>query len=353
MVHAMRSNARAKIFSLRAIENTVRFKRIMKIGIIGFGFMGGVHLSAIERIEGATLAAVSSRTRPVEGTMTRGNLHHVESSALPAGIPWYSDWHQLLLDPDIDAIDICLPTYLHKKVVLSALERGKHVLCEKPMALLSSDCDQMLEAANKSGRVFMVGHVLRFMFPYRFAASFFRTICHGSVKACTMKRRTGYPQWSEWLSKEDCSGGAILDLLIHDIDQALSLFGQPSTVRAISDGEIDTMHGTLQYANGLKVQIEGGWYAPEVPFSSSFHIRGEGAALVFEEGKLRMNLSGEVQSIAIPERSEYLEQMAYFVECCKSNEAPELCLPSESAQAVRLATLLQASRDQNGRELPC
>ncbi len=231
----------------------------MKIGIIGLGFMGGVHLSAIEHIdiEGLTLAAASSRTRPVEGTMTRGNLHHVESSALPAGIPWYSDWHQLL-DQDI-----------------------------------------------------------------------------------------------EWLSKEECRGGAILDLLIHDIDQALSLFGQPSTVRAVSDGEIDTVQGTLQYANGLKVQIEGGWYTPEVPFSSSFHIQGEDAALVFEERKLRMNLSGEEQSIAIPERSEYLEQMTYFVECCRNNKAPELCLPSESAEAVRLATLLKASRDQNGRELSC
>ena len=113
------------------------------------------------------------------------------------------------------------------------------------------------------------------------------------------------------------------------------------------------MQGTLQYANGLKIRIEGGWYASEVPFSSSFHIQGEDTALVFEEGKLRMNLSGKDESIAIPERSEYLEQIAYFIECCRNNKAPELCLPSESAQAVRLATLLKESRDQNGRELSC
>jgi predicted dehydrogenase len=325
----------------------------MNIGMLGFGFMGGVHLSAIERIDDATLTAVSSRTRPTADAPPRGNLHHLKTATLPANVNWYSDWQQLLLDPNIDAVDICLPTHLHKPAVLSALEKGKHVLCEKPMALTPSDCDQILEAANKSGRIFMVGQVLRFMFPYRYAASFVSLNCHGSVKACTMKRKTGYPRWSEWLSNEEYSGGAILDLLSHDIDQALKLFGQPSTVSAVSDGEIDTMRGTLRYSNGLQVEIEGGWYAPELPFSAGFQITGKDAALSFEEGKLLLNLSGIEQTVDIPEHDEYLDQMTYFVECCKNNVAPELCPPEESVQAVRLATLLKASRDQNGKELSC
>ncbi len=328
-------------------------KELVNIGMIGFGFMGGVHLSAIERIDNATLTAVSSRTRPTADAPPRGNLHHLKSAALPANINWYSDWQQLLLAPDVDAIDICLPTYLHKEVILSALERGKHVLCEKPMALTPSDCDQLLEAANKSGRVFMVGHVLRFMFPYRYASSFISSASDGVVKTCTMKRKTGYPQWSEWLSNEHYSGGAIFDLLIHDIDQALKLFGQPSAVTAVSDGEIDTMRGTLHYDNGLQVQIEGGWYTPDLPFSAGFQITGKDSVLSFEGGKLELALSGRNQTVDIPEHDEYLDQIAYFVECCRSNIAPELCLPAESAQAVRLETLLKASRDQNGKELLC
>jgi predicted dehydrogenase len=324
----------------------------MRIGMIGFGFMGGVHLSAIERIKDATLTAVSTRTRPVADAPPRGNLHHLASAALPAKVKWYSDWQQLLRDPDVDAIDVCLPTYLHKQVALSALEKGKHVLCEKPMALTSSDCDQILEAANKSGRVFMVGHVLRFMFPYRYAASFVNSVC-GTVNACTMKRKTGYPQWSEWLSHEQYSGGAIFDLLIHDIDQALKLFGRPSTVTAVSDGEIDTMQGSLRYSNGLQVKIEGGWYSPEVPFSAGFKISGKDAVLVYEGGKLEISLSTGKQAVDITAHDEYLDQIAYFINCCRSNVVPELCPPVESAQAVKIATLLKASRDQNGRELPC
>jgi predicted dehydrogenase len=315
--------------------------------------MGGVHLSAIERIEGATLTAVSSRTRPTAARSSRGNLPQLESGVLPPETNWYYDWRQLLSDPNVDAVDICLPTHLHKQVVLSALERGKHVLCEKPMALTASDCNQILDAANKSGRVFMVGQILRFMFPYRYAASFISSICHGSVKACTLKRKTGYPQWSEWLSNEEYSGGAVLDLLSHDIDQALTLFGQPNTVSAVSQGEIDTMRATLRYANGLEVRIEGGWYAPGLPFSAGFQIAGRDATLTFEEGKLQLNLAGREQDVDIPEHLEHVEQMTYFIECCRNSTVPELCLPAESAQAVRLANLLKLSRDENGKVLSC
>ena len=315
--------------------------------------MGGIHLSAIERLDGAVLTAVSSRTRPNPDRPPRGNLHHITRSTLPSGINWYPDWQQLLLDPDVDAVAICLPTYLHKQAILSALERGKHVLCEKPMALTPSDCDEILEAAGKSGRVLMIAQVLRFMFPYRYAALFVSSISHGPVKSCTMKRRAGYPQWSEWLAKEEYSGGAILDLLIHDIDLALKLFGSPNTVSAVSGGEIDTVQSTLRYINGLTVQIEGGWCTPEVPFSAGFQIAAKDAVLSFEEGKLRLDLPGREEIVDIPEPLEYLEQMSYFVECCRKNVTPELCLPAESAQAVRVATLLRTSRDQNGRELSC
>jgi predicted dehydrogenase len=325
----------------------------MNIGIIGFGFMGGVHLSAIERIEGAMITAVSSRTRPTPDAPSRGNMPQLQSGVLPAEAKWYYDWRELLKDPDVDAVDICLPTHLHKQVAISALENGKHVLCEKPMALTSSDCDQILEAARKSGRIFMVGYVLRFMFPYRYAATFITSTCLGSVKSCMLKRQTGYPQWSEWLSNEEYSGGVILDLLSHDIDQAIKLFGQPNSVSAMRHGEIDTMLGTLHYPNGLDVQIEGGWRAPEIPFSAGFEITGNDAVLTFENGKLQLDLQGIKQLIEIPEPLEYVEQIAYFIECCRNGTTPEVCPPAESAQAVKLATLLKASREQNGKELSC
>jgi predicted dehydrogenase len=259
----------------------------------------------------------------------------------------------LVSDADVDAVDICLPTHLHREVALSALEHGKHVLCEKPMALTFADCEHMLEAAAKSGRVFMVAHVLRFVSSYRYADSFISSTLHGSVTSCTMQRKTGYPKWGEWLGREECSGGAVLDLLIHDIDQALKFFGEPNTVRAISDGEIDTMKAHLRYANGLDVQLVGGWYEAGRPFSAGFQIRGEDTELKLEAGKLHLTVSGEERLVDTPAEAEYTEQMRYFANCCEKQTAPGLCPPAESAEAVRIANLLRASRNDNGKELPC
>ena len=226
----------------------------MRIGLIGLGFMGGAHLSAIKSLGDVSLTAISSRTQPTPDRLSQGNLPHLKASALPLDVRWYADWRQLVADPDVDAVDVCLPTHLHKEVALSAFDHGKHVLCEKPMALSFADCEEMLKAAERSGCVFMVAHVLRFVSSYRYAASFIASTLQGSVTSCTMQRKTGYPKWGEWLGREECSGGAILDLLIHDIDQALKLFGKPETVCARSDGEIDTMQGYLRYADGLEVQ---------------------------------------------------------------------------------------------------
>jgi predicted dehydrogenase len=325
----------------------------MRIGLIGLGFMGGAHISAIESLANVTLTAISSRTQPTPGQPLRGDLPHQKTGALPADARWYGDWRQLISDPEVDAVDICLPTHLHKEVALSAFAQGKHVLCEKPMALTFADCEEMLDAAAESGRVFMVAHVLRFVSSYRYAASFLVSTLHGAVLSCTMQRKTGYPKWGEWLGREECSGGAILDLLIHDIDQALKLFGKPDTVRAISDGEIDTMKGYLRYSNGLEVELVGGWYEAGRPFSAGFEIYGNGAELKLEAGKLRLIASGKDQLVETPAEEEYTEQMRYFIECCEKQIAPELCPPAESAEAVRIANLLRASRDGNGKELSC
>jgi predicted dehydrogenase len=315
--------------------------------------MGGAHLSAIERLEDVTLTAISSRTQPTSDRLPQGNLSHLKAATLPANARWYGDWHELVGDPNVDAVDICLPTHLHSEVAMFAFEHGKHVLCEKPMALTFADCEEMLAAASKSGCIFMVAHVLRFVTSYRYAASFISSTLQGSVTACTLQRRAGYPKWGEWLGREEYSGGAILDLLIHDIDQALKLFGKPDTVRAVSDGPIDTMKGYLRYANGLEVELVGGWYETGRPFSAGFQIHGENAELTLEAGKLYLTHDGEKQPVDMPAEEEYTEQMRYFAECCERQILPELCLPAESAQAVRVANLLRTSRNENGKEISC
>ncbi len=322
----------------------------MNIGLIGYGFMGGAHLAAIEALPGATLLAVASRTRPAVDGPVRGNLN-LKAGPLPRAVRWQPDWHTIVDDAAIDAVDICLPTHLHQEVILSALRRGKHVLCEKPMALTGRDCDELLQAALTSGRIFMVAQVLRFMQPYRHAAQFIQAAGPQAIESCTLRRSTGYPQWSDWLAREECSGGAILDLLSHDLDQALAWFGPPRTVSAVPFGEIDTARATLRYTERLSITVEGGWLTRDSPFAASFQIKTSHISLTFAGDKLLDTRGAQVKEIPLSSHDPYAEEIAYFLDCCRRDVAPDLCPPAASADAVRLALLVQQSRAQNGKEL--
>ncbi len=322
----------------------------MKVALLGYGFMGGAHLAAMQRIDGVEVVAVASRTRPTSDGPARGNLD-LASGPLPDSVRWTPDWSSLLEDPAIDAVDICLPTDLHREVILASFAAGKHVLCEKPMGLTVAECSEIMQAAASSGRTFMVGQVLRFMYPYIYAARFLDEVGRDNVISCTFSRSTGFPQWGGWLTQTERSGGAILDLLCHDLDIALALFGQPSTIQAVSIGEVDTMRATLKYGGCLDVVVEGGWLAPESPFSASFSIETANERLTFSDNKLTRLSSGNALPIDIPEHDPYFDEIAYFIECCRSGKPPVRCMPADSARAVDLSLSLITSRDNGGREL--
>ena len=322
----------------------------MRIGLIGYGFMGGAHAAAIATMSDVTLAVVASRTRPSSNGPARGNLD-LNTAPLPASVRWTPDWQTIVDDPEIDAIDICLPTNLHKQVIERAFANGKHVLCEKPMALTQRDCADLLAKAEISGSTFMIAQVLRWMFPYQYALKLVKTVARDAITTCNLQRSTGFPQWSEWLGRQGVSGGAILDLLSHDLDQALQWFGEPESVSAVGIGEVDTMRGRLRYSGGLEVIVEGGWMPREVPFSASYKIETKQEKLVFSSGKLHLTGNGETHEVEVPEQDAYQEEIAYFVQCCRSAQLPTMCLPVDSAKAVTLALLLEESRRQDGREL--
>ena len=322
----------------------------MKIGLIGYGFMGGAHAAAIQGIPGVTLAALASRTRPSADAAVKGNLD-LKTAPLPDSVHWTPDWQDVIKDPSIDAVDICVPTHLHRPIIEAAFAYGKHVLCEKPMALTTEDCNAILALAARAGKTFMVAQVLRWMWPYPVARDFVRSAGSHAVKACTLQRSTGYPQWSQWLGKREISGGAILDLLSHDLDQALQWFGEPHTVHAVSLGAVDTVRATLSYAHGLHVVVEGGWKEPDVPFFAGFSVETNAATLNFEDGALTLTTNGNAQEIVQPCNDAYLDEIAYFIECCRTGNQPALCMPSESAKAVTLSLLLERSRQQQGKEL--
>jgi predicted dehydrogenase len=321
----------------------------------GLGFMGATHLAAYAKIPSVKVVGISTQSnRSLADHLTNagGNLNRPATQFDFTGVRQVAHWRELVLDSECDVIDICLPTDLHADVAITALAAGKHVLCEKPMALTTTDCERMMKAAQENDRVLMIAHVLRFWPEYDVLRDFVQSN-RRTIRSARFVRTAGLPDWSNWLPVESRSGGAVLDLSVHDIDQALRLFGFPERITAAPLGDIDAVQAVFDYPEGLNVQIEGGWFAPKTPFFMSFNARADHSLLeltregLFLEGKKGRN------KISPPAGDAYDAQIAYFVECCRVNKQPDRCPPEQSAEAVKLALLVKESRAKGGESIKC
>jgi predicted dehydrogenase len=329
----------------------------MKIGIIGLGFMGATHLDAFAKLPDAHVAAVcSGNPRALSGDLSQTGGNRAGSARIYdfSAVKKYTRWQDLIADAELDAVDICLPTDLHAEVTVAALQAGKHVLVEKPMALTLNDCERMMAEADREKRILMVGQVLRFWPEYRYLQEFGKSNAYGALRSATFVRQGAAPDWSQWLLMDERSGGAVVDLLIHDVDQALLLCGLPERVAAKRLGNTDALTATLIYPGGPEVRIQGGWFAQGTPFSMTFQARAERGELELTQAGLTLSDAAGQRMTMTPEGSDaYEEQVRYFVHCCKNGEQPKLCMPRESAQAVKVALLLRQSREMGGEQIQC
>lgn len=336
----------------------------MRLAVLGLGFMGSTHLKALRDVPGAELAAVFSHDdRKLSGDLSavQGNLGGPGECFDFSAVAQYRELDALLADPRIDAVDICLPTDLHEPVAVAALRAGKHVLVEKPMALDGAAAERMIDEAAQHGRVLMTAQVLRFMGPYLALQEALRPPEVGTMRSATFRRRCAAPEWGGWLKDPAKSGGGAFDLLIHDADMCLHLFGKPEAVAATGYADasrgIDCLQADLFYADGCVATVTGGWQpSGAYPFSMEYSVTLDGGTIEFSSaGRAPTLYGGKLGERLLPmqDKDGYAAEIGYFVECCLAGKPPEQCPPRESADAVKLMGLMLEARNRKGEKMKC
>ncbi len=327
---------------------------MVKIGIIGQGFIGKMHLAVLRQSKLATVTAVADREPSnLEGKAVGGNIDIAGDISLE-GVARYDDGDALLRDSNVEAVLIALPTYLHKEYILKAAEAGKHILCEKPLTLTSMEGREVLEALKGYDRVFMSAQCIRFWPVYVEARNIIRSGAYGKPLSAHLTRQSCKPTWSwrNWLLDETKSGSALLDLHIHDIDYVNHLFGTPDGIAAAgceTHGEgFGQVNALLTYRNGLVLAVDGGWCHPaNFPFRMGFRMELEKAALEFNsmiDGNLHVYTdTGEHLTPELLPGDGYSREHDYFLRCIMEGRKAEEASPESAVASVALVEREQAA----------
>lgn len=322
---------------------------MLRIGMVGIGGLGQMHLRnylKFDDVEVVALADLDKNLREGKFADIEVNLGKPDESVKIGAVRSYADYHEMYADDDIDVVSICLPTDLHAGAAITALEAGKNVFCEKPIAITVEQGRHMLDAAVANHKTLMIGHSLRFKADYLAVERILQSGIYGKVLAASFARCGAAPGWGSgnWFSSPKRSGGAVVDLHIHDADLCVWWWGKPADISAggafVGDSP-NILHSRWRYENGPAVQFETSWDPTgTVPFYYGFRIIFEKATAIFDSRTSKgIELFTETESgkniLEDMEQTHHLElEDRYFLDCVSQNRFPDRCPPAESLLAL-------------------
>ena len=297
----------------------------VRVGILGCNYMGKMHADCYRTLENVEVAAVADIRKEV-----------AESVAKECGAKVFTDAMELIETCELDAVDICLPTFLHTQYALKAMEKVPYVFIEKPVALNEEECEKLLQKQKETGAQVQIGQVIRFWDEYVYLKELVDNKTYGEVVNATFKRISPSPLWSQndWIRQSKFSGGAIVDLHVHDIDYMFYLFGEPKKRSCIKNtrGEHNSYITTICDYEDFCVSVEGTWYLPtSYPFNMYYRVVFEKAVVELDKGKVtiydadgsfspkieKSTLKGNFEGGNISEQSGYINELKYFTDCIK------------------------------------
>jgi len=316
---------------------------MLKVGLIGCGFMGTMHANCYKNIDGVEVVAFADVRNEMAEKLSQGSSAEI-----------YADGYDLINNADVDIIDICLPTYLHSEYAIAAMDKVKYVFVEKPVALTAEQAEQMVKKAEESGAFVQVGQVIRFWDEYVKLAEIIKTGTLGKIINANFRRLSPIPTWgwNNWLLTNELSGGAAQDLHIHDMDYVLSLFGKPNKIQSVKNiiSEKSSYINSLLSYDDFVVGVEGTWALPTThPFEATFRVVFEKGVVENAGGKFMLYTDDSAEEIKIEKQEVsgdgfaggnvsdlggYYNELLYFINCAKENKPVQKATLKDGAESL-------------------
>jgi Predicted dehydrogenases and related proteins len=325
---------------------------MIKVGLIGAGFMGSMHASCYEALlaeGGFNVIAVADL-----------DSARAEKLASKFGAKIFKTGKELIESGEVNTVDICLPTYLHAQHAIFAMEKGLNVLVEKPVCLNEEEAAKLLEVKKKTGAKAAVAQCIRFWPEYMYLKKVFDEKTYGSIVSAVFKRISPKPTWAweNWLHDYKKSGSAVLDLHVHDIDYIRYIFGEPDSIKGSMttvEGRNEHIFSIFQY-DKVAVSIEGGWdYPAGLPFEMEYRVKFDKAVVTYNSAKtpgLAVYLEdGSTVNPVLEDNFEskseesggnlsslggYYNEIKYFLNCLKNGEDIKIISIEEGVASLRL-----------------
>ena len=326
---------------------------MIKTVVLGFGFMGKTHTGNLLKNPNVQLVAIVDKNteniqknlKEESGNFSTDSFSYEELSKVNI----YADFEECLKTEKPDACIIAVHTNLHYEMAKLGLESGCHVFLEKPFCLHVTEGEELIKLARAKNKILMIGHVVRFMPAYLKLKTWIDSGEFGKLEFLSLSRFSGVPAWGQWKEKQiefGSSGGALFDLVIHDIDFARWVCGVPDEISASClPGKLskhDYVSALWNYRNNnLHVKIEGGnTFHPAYPFQASFSARFENASvLYYPKDPENIIVATDTETTLVPagDASDgFSAELDYFVLCIKENKQPDMCTPESALESIRI-----------------
>lgn len=318
-----------------------------KVAVVGTGTMGKLHLEAWSKFNDCEITAIIGR-----------NESRTLQLAEQYGVKGFTNLGDALELVEADIVDVCVPTHLHKEVVLTAAKAGKSIICEKPLASSTNEALLISEECKKHNVPLFVGHVLRFSPEYMEARKQIEKGAIGNPGIMKLSRVGPYPLGrDDWYDDESKSGGVVLDLGIHDFDWLRSVFGEVRRVMAkrIKRERLEYALITLRFHSGVIANVSLAWGMKS--FTSSFELAGSEGMITYTSSHhepVKVELFEEreknQEKVSVPSylivRSPLENQLHHFLDCIqnKSESNVSVC---DAIKAIEIAEAALESMKTN------